>query len=637
MSFKIDRITVQNFRGIRHLNLPVNGRNLIILGENGSGKSSIVDALEYYFTDRVSQLEGRSDVSKWQSIPNLNGGPTAVALTFNGAHPGQEIAKSFPKGRINVPKPLKSFFDLTHKCAFILRRAQLLNFINARDAERYRQVSQLINLGELDKIEQNWKKACGEKEKEVIRLVDQEGDIFERLAELTGYPVSSEEALIKAVNDLLIQPQLPPIDNQGGMKATLNALQQNAQSVDSTIEQLRGIQHDMTQLTEQLDSFLAAQPSLQTAVHHFWRQIQSLADADLEKLLLEGQKVLIADMKRQTCPLCNSSVGQPALLQQIGGRLSRLHDVTNSRQQVEQQKEVVTEKLVILLEHLSSLAKSLKAMEEERPLSAMRAAYARLRDWKKQLETEEWHTVIQTNWGEETAVCQLQQALAQFVAETTHIITAQASSEDESVRQELLHILTRVDEKWHQLAGVQSALTWARYVADQVDRVYQHLLTARKSGVENLLSAFESDFDHFYRQLHPDEGYEAITIPVQKQRRSSLALRVGFHEQKASHPLNFFSEGHMDSLGLCIFLAFIKRFNGNLKLIVLDDVLTTVDSAHRLRVAQMLTKEFVDYQFIITTHDQLWAKELEHILPQASLVTLKSWSLEQGATCQKET
>jgi DNA-directed RNA polymerase subunit RPC12/RpoP len=72
-----------------------------------------------------------------------------------------------------------------------------------------------------------------------------------------------------------------------------------------------------------------------------------------------------------------------------------------------------------------------------------------------------------------------------------------------------------------------------------------------------------------------------------------------------------------------------------LKLVVLDDVLTTVDAGHRLRVARLLAREFEDYQFIITTHDQLWAKELERAIPNTRLVQLRKWNLEQGVDCQQ--
>ena len=82
-------------------------------------------------------------------------------------------------------------------------------------------------------------------------------------------------------------------------------------------------------------------------------------------------------------------------------------------------------------------------------------------------------------------------------------------------------------------------------------------------------------------------------------------------------------------------MAFIKRFGSDLKLIVLDDVLTTVDAGHRLRVARLLAGEFAEYQLIVTTHDRLWAEELKTVLPQAKLYHLKTWNLEIGATCRQ--
>ena len=103
MNCTIDGIKVQGFRGIRHINLPVDGSNLIIVGENGAGKSSIIDAIEYFFTGRVTPLEGRGDVDKSQSIPNLRGGPTGVGLTLRGLPPEEEITLPFPRRSAAVP------------------------------------------------------------------------------------------------------------------------------------------------------------------------------------------------------------------------------------------------------------------------------------------------------------------------------------------------------------------------------------------------------------------------------------------------------------------------------------------------------------------------------------------------------
>jgi len=46
----IKSLSINSLRGIKELNLSLDGKGLIIFGENGTGKSSIVDALEFFFT-----------------------------------------------------------------------------------------------------------------------------------------------------------------------------------------------------------------------------------------------------------------------------------------------------------------------------------------------------------------------------------------------------------------------------------------------------------------------------------------------------------------------------------------------------------------------------------------------------------
>jgi len=47
----IKHVAISNFRGIQKVDISFDKRrNLLIVGENGTGKSSIVDALEFFFT-----------------------------------------------------------------------------------------------------------------------------------------------------------------------------------------------------------------------------------------------------------------------------------------------------------------------------------------------------------------------------------------------------------------------------------------------------------------------------------------------------------------------------------------------------------------------------------------------------------
>ena len=61
----IKSITIKEFRGIRDLTIDLNGKSFGICGPNGTGKSGVVDALEFALTGNISRLsgEGRGDIS----------------------------------------------------------------------------------------------------------------------------------------------------------------------------------------------------------------------------------------------------------------------------------------------------------------------------------------------------------------------------------------------------------------------------------------------------------------------------------------------------------------------------------------------------------------------------------------------
>jgi hypothetical protein len=68
----------------------------------------------------------------------------------------------------------------------------------------------------------------------------------------------------------------------------------------------------------------------------------------------------------------------------------------------------------------------------------------------------------------------------------------------------------------------------------------------------------------------------------------------------------------------------------------LDDVVVSVDSAHRYEFCKLLKSQFPKTQFIIATHDRLWAQQMR----SAGVVTGKTstefydWNIETGPLVQ---
>jgi len=56
---RIESITLVNFRGAKRLTLNPAGANFAIRGPNGTGKSGVVDAVEFGLTGNITRLTGR--------------------------------------------------------------------------------------------------------------------------------------------------------------------------------------------------------------------------------------------------------------------------------------------------------------------------------------------------------------------------------------------------------------------------------------------------------------------------------------------------------------------------------------------------------------------------------------------------
>ena len=70
MATKIKNISITGLRGIKDsISLPLNEKSILLYGDNGTGKSSISDAIEWFYTDRVSHLSG-SEIDLKEALRN---------------------------------------------------------------------------------------------------------------------------------------------------------------------------------------------------------------------------------------------------------------------------------------------------------------------------------------------------------------------------------------------------------------------------------------------------------------------------------------------------------------------------------------------------------------------------------------
>ena len=171
----------------------------------------------------------------------------------------------------------------------------------------------------------------------------------------------------------------------------------------------------------------------------------------------------------------------------------------------------------------------------------------------------------------------------------------------------------------------------AEFAKQSAKAAYDTYCAVLEAELNSLYDEVQKDFSTFYRAIN--ESDESKFTAKLTPSEGSLGLDVNFYERGLFPPAAYHSEGHQDGMGVCLYLALMKRlFGTRLKFSLLDDVVMSVDSGHRYQFCKLLKLHFPDTQFIITTHDRVWTAQMK----SAGLVTAKTsiafhtWTIDGG-------
>ena len=163
---RIQQISIREFRGIRDLTLTLNGENFAACGPNGTGKSGIVDAIEFGLTGNISRLSGRGtgNLSVKQHGPHVDSqnkpdlATVAIDVTIpslNGKKASiHRSVKSLNAPTITPADPdvIAVFEQVKAHPEFVLSRRELIRFVLSEPGDRAKEVQALLQLGDVEKL-----------------------------------------------------------------------------------------------------------------------------------------------------------------------------------------------------------------------------------------------------------------------------------------------------------------------------------------------------------------------------------------------------------------------------------------------------------------------------------------------------
>ncbi len=117
-----------------------------------------------------------------------------------------------------------------------------------------------------------------------------------------------------------------------------------------------------------------------------------------------------------------------------------------------------------------------------------------------------------------------------------------------------------------------------------------------------------------WKILHPGEEIDDVHLYLPEDADKAIDIALKFFGFEQDSPRLTLSEGHRNSLGLCIFLAMAKREIDKVRPLFMDYVVISFDRTHRGMIVELLEKMFSGRQVIILTHDREWYTELRQQL-----------------------
>jgi DNA repair exonuclease SbcCD ATPase subunit len=226
---RIRRLDLRGFRGVRKdVALLFDGKSILLFGENGTGKSSFVDALEKLFTGRVSTLDGRAQgLSSDRHGPHIRnvGSPPRIAVTFDDPASSTFAQDSAPA---SLPPEIQKYVESARENLYILRRRQVLEFIDCQPRERYDLLRPILPLSGIEAMENALRAARERVEGETQRSGQEVARLVTDLRrELRGQDLGQEPTqveVISAINQILKDVGQSRIDDLGDLEGAIGRL-----------------------------------------------------------------------------------------------------------------------------------------------------------------------------------------------------------------------------------------------------------------------------------------------------------------------------------------------------------------------------------------------------------------------------
>jgi hypothetical protein len=635
---QLESVHIEWARGVaQKLELDFQRKPFAISGPNGSGKSAVIDAVEFALTGQIGRLEGTGT----RGLSIAEHGPHVDKAKFPDA--------AFVKLRVYIPDLKKSAtitrkFKSPAKCLIeppdddikvaldevadhpeiALSRRDIIRFILVEPSERSAEIQKLLKLDEIGETRSALNTAHNRLQtalRSVSAQVKADSDALRLHLQIEALAADQLLAVVNKQRKLLDLPRIDELTAEtmldAGLSGTAKASDFNKEST------LR----DLKALTDAAGGFAA------DCAAEAGQIIADLAQLEADPALLSALQRRgfiekgLALVDGPECPLCDTSWDDEELLRaHLSAKLAKSAEAKKIQDSLNTNGAAISSDLIRITNLIAPVQK-LAAAEGQ-------SAFAEtLGEWKTNLDAL-YPTLASVDglgglkdrlingWVREPVT------LLAILESLTEAVKAKP---DQAAALAAQTFLTTAQVRLSDYRNAMRKEKSAKAAGAAAKAAYETYCNVFESALNTLYEQVQDDFSTFYREINGDD--EAKFTAKFTPSESKLDLAVNFYERGLFPPGAYHSEGHQDSMGVCLYLALMKRlFGSRFRLALLDDVVMSVDSDHRYEFCKLLKKHFPDTQFIITTHDRVWAEQMRSagLVTSKTSVAFHSWTIGTG-------
>lgn len=646
---KIKAINISGLRGIKEpLKLVPNNKSILIYGDNGAGKSSLTDAVEWFYYDGIEHLSGEEigrrqgrDVLRNIFIQDDEDAYIEIQYSDSKKDATKSIGSSLRPVISNTSPDFYKFINASLSENLILRYKDLVKFIIAGKTDKLKELQKIIGFSEVAAIRDLLRKN-GARIGRNIRAAgfdSQKSAKQQVVLNNLGRNAYTDEQLLEGVNELIRPIKL------GKTVKTLKDIKDVLKSIETKedIEIVKQINFHtrfgelFSEIHGNIDNINKSYKVFQSDFGKLNKDPEKIKKLQLLALLKEGQSVIKnAVIQYDYCPLCQQEKNKIELLKELTQRIDELEEIEQEKQKLDDHAQELIQTIQVNVNTSDSLLNEKLLQTEEntelkKKVETIKTALSTISDEAK----KELGDTIQ----EPNRIKIDKNSIAETITKAQKKVKELSDAQKSNIK---LQIYTRL---------LQAAIAYSDYQKIEKEHIiltnqqitfealYADFIKRQENALNAFLKQFSKNINDYYTVMNPDEKVEDIKLESIKDKNDDLVgitISHKFYDETKTPPTALLSESHINCLGLSFFLASVKAFNKQNEFVVLDDVISSFDRPHRYRFAQLLANQFSDYQVILLTHEREFFELVSsEVKSKGWLLYNFKWSKDKGTGIEK--